>query len=68
MLSLGPPMHSDPHAIEADGSIGKSFRQPGARNNTQPEHVRLISNNLKAAFPVQDDGSFASLLRRLDRI
>jgi hypothetical protein len=68
MLALGPtPRYESEGCSEraAHFRSGPSALNPRSES-PRPANLKLISNNLKTAFPVQDSGSFASLLSRLD--
>ena len=49
----------------AETSILPQFTQ---RQDRIGEQLCLLSSNLKAVFPAEDAGSFASLLQRLDNL
>ena len=53
--------------IEAtvETSLMAQFAQ---RDDRVSEQLSLLGRNLKAVFPVEDAGSFASLLQRLDNL
>ena len=55
------------HGIEAtaETSVMVQFLQ---RDDRVGEQLCLLSRNLKAVFPVEDAGSFASLLQKLDNL
>jgi hypothetical protein len=70
MLALGPPLRLERQTRESvaqSAELGERQSEAAANCGARPVHLRLLSDNLKTAFPVQDSGSFASLLARLDR-